>query len=53
MYPNMNSGIRRLVAEVLDDAEPLNIPDNREAERDRLQQATLDSYAMAMSKSKL
>ena len=53
MYPKMNSGIRRLVAEVLDDAEPLNITDNREAERDRLQQATLDSYAMAMSKSKV
>jgi hypothetical protein len=53
MYPKMNTDIRRLVAEVLDDAEPLNIPDNREAERDRLQQATLDSYAMAMSKSKV
>ena len=53
MYPKMSTGIRRLVAEVLDDAEPLNITDNREAERDRLQQATLDSYAMAMSKSKV
>ena len=53
MYPKMNSGIRRLVAQVLEDAEPLNRPDNREAERDRLKRATLDSYAMAMSKSKV
>ena len=49
----MNTDIRRLVAAVLEDAEPLNITDNREAERDRLQQATLDSYAVAMSKSKV
>ena len=45
MYPKMNTGIRRLVSEVLEDAEPLNITDNREAERDRLQRATLASYA--------
>ena len=53
MYPKMNTGIRRLVAEVLEDAEPLNIPDNRASERDRLQQATLDSYALEMSKAEL
>ena len=53
MYPKLNSGIRSLVAQVLEDAEPLDIPDTRQAERDRLQQATLDSYAMAMSKSKV
>ena len=45
MYPKMNSGSRRLVAEILEDAEPLDLPDNRAEERDRIQQATLDSYA--------
>jgi len=45
MYPKMSTGIRRLVAEVLEDAEPRNIPDNRADERDKIQQATLDSYA--------
>ncbi len=44
MYPKMNSGIRNLVALVLDDAEPLDIPDTRAEERDKIQQATLDSY---------
>ena len=53
MYPRMNTGIRRLVAEVLEVAEPLNIPDNRASEQDRLQQVTLDSYALEMSKAKL
>tara|TARA_R110001599_G_scaffold242626_2_gene442284 strand:- start:883 stop:1365 length:483 start_codon:yes stop_codon:yes gene_type:complete len=45
MYPKMNTGIRTLVAEVLEDAEPQNLPDNRQAERDRVQQETLDAYA--------
>lgn len=45
MYPKMNSGIRNLVALVLEDAEPLDIPDTRAEERDKIQQATLDSYA--------
>ena len=45
MYPKMNSGIRNLVALVLEDAEPLHIPDTRAEERDKIQQATLDSYA--------
>lgn len=53
MYPKMNTDIRRLVAAVLEDAESLNITDNREAERDRLQRAALDSYTMAMSKSEV
>jgi hypothetical protein len=45
MYPKLNSGIRSLVAEVLEDAEALDLPDNRAEERDKIQQATLDSYA--------
>jgi len=45
MYPKMNSGIRNLVALVLQDAEALDIPDTRAEERDKIQQATLDSYA--------
>ena len=45
MYPKLNSGIRSLVAQVLDDAEPLDLPDNRAEERDKIQQATLNSYA--------
>jgi len=45
MYPKLNSGIRSLVAEVLDDAEPLDLPDNRAEERDRLQQDVIESYA--------
>ena len=45
MYPKLNSGIRSLVAQVLDDAEPLDLPDNRAEERDRLQQDVIESYA--------
>ena len=44
MYPKMPTGIRSLVAQVLEDAAPRNLPDNRAEERDKIQQATLDSY---------
>lgn len=50
MYPKMNPFHQRLVGDILEQSDPLNIPDTGSAERDAIQQKVLNDYDTALKR---
>ena len=49
MYPSLNARLQRIIAAILDDADPLPaVPDKRTTERDEAMQAVLSEYDSLM-----
>ena len=49
MYPRLNARLQRIIAAILDDADPLPaVPDKRDTERDEAIQAVLNEYDSLM-----